>query len=1235
MAENKKDSFTFSDKIKNSKPAFNPFSKRVSSKIGNNGKPKKTLFERTRRDAPFFVAAAAALLMLPFLYKYSGSVEDGAIITPGTDSVFEPDHTRFDPSFEDPSAQIAQLSVRDPLSLIKGWGDPEPAPTANAYDRDGMDDTYTPPARSYRNESTYRQQAPAQTRASFNRQAPAPTKVNKLGSAGMNLRGGGGGFGRFGGANLKTAAKASSAEAPKAGVKPVSLQPLRAAGNPSRSYFGQGSAAQARASRDAMGKANALQALSDAMYDPLKANQAPLGGLGGGDFVGGAGAGKWDPHSEYKGITPWWWDMMKQQEMEKWKWKYFLWRKNFIEPLVKALGEITATAGKGLACCLVMGTDDCDVGRFAGVRAGAGSDPECGNLTAADWNQKMVDEFGEFSEANCYKWGLNSGMSHDDADALWDGGNKAGMSMGPLSVRVDCITGLGWENKNSGSPDIKETNSCSSFKPNVYAYRANFSGKANKGSWQKYHYVVARNYVPGQEGKRLCTYADNGNMTFTGKSETGVRTDAGSGATPAAGRTDVSSSSHRDANRANDMYGALERSDINPEDLPTSCVIYVARNDNGMFDYKHFQQQTMKVLEDRKLCVDDETKDNYCENVFNQLDLFFIESFASRWRLASGNDKLPQMPMLYQEFVDSYLSFRRVAADREQEADTNKLKIDTRTERKMGENAIIGGRCYFNKEISLSCENNTNKATLYHKVKTAEGQVTVKASYRSFDSIPVEGGGSALKAASHEQQVSLPKPENSAGGLKYDLTFDEMKLVNGSTGGYKKANKDYEVSEEDKSLPPGSIIWKAYRGGRLIGTTSCDYNNNGLNAEVVVEQVDPTPAVCAEGETEKIDVEINGKQCPATKTCINNAWGNPVLDDPNCGQPSKEERQLEFVSNIPVEFHQDISLIVDTNNKPLDGKLRVHVAQSNSCVNLADIGKARLLNVDSSIEKLLADAKAKYNRHNALPQYLDGNLPVVPGLRETLEAQGISNEEAKVATFLDYKLESGISVANLLDAMAIVGNDIPLNAVCMLGKTIAANSKDPSGTGNNMFGSFAAFMGEDSSFFPSLMKLEDGVQVVDRRFKGCESGQPYANNKAYHYGHYNWNHATLGDQANSGQNDRDPFVAELKNGMWKDFPLKPIADAIPFQRQRSWDNSAGPIGRTDSVDQQNRKKYHEAYKAVFQPSESCNLSGTSTMSYKQVEAYIKSLCVFGTSAKPTNGNRLDCNRRFKADNNAY
>ena len=132
MAENKKDAFTFSDKIKNSKPAFNPFSKRASSKIGNNGKPKKTLFERTRRDAPFFIAALAALLVLPFLYKYSGNIGDGEpVLTPGmSDTVFDPERFDFSPSEEDSSGQISQLVGRDPLSLIKGWGSSSEEETA-------------------------------------------------------------------------------------------------------------------------------------------------------------------------------------------------------------------------------------------------------------------------------------------------------------------------------------------------------------------------------------------------------------------------------------------------------------------------------------------------------------------------------------------------------------------------------------------------------------------------------------------------------------------------------------------------------------------------------------------------------------------------------------------------------------------------------------------------------------------------------------------------------------------------------------------------------------------------------------------------------------------------------------------------------------------------------------------------------------------------------------------------
>ena len=129
MADNKKEAFTFSDKIKNSKPAFNPFAKRVSSKIGANGKPKKTIFERTKRDAPFFIAALAALLLLPFLYKYSGSIEETGIITPGSaDTVFDPYRDGIGGAFlDDPGGAIAQYMGRVPLVFVPGFGPPVPA----------------------------------------------------------------------------------------------------------------------------------------------------------------------------------------------------------------------------------------------------------------------------------------------------------------------------------------------------------------------------------------------------------------------------------------------------------------------------------------------------------------------------------------------------------------------------------------------------------------------------------------------------------------------------------------------------------------------------------------------------------------------------------------------------------------------------------------------------------------------------------------------------------------------------------------------------------------------------------------------------------------------------------------------------------------------------------------------------------------------------------------------------
>ncbi len=1131
MAENKKDSFTFSDKIKNSKPAFNPFSKRVSSKVGNNGKPKKTLFERTRRDAPFFVAAAAALLMLPFLYKYSGSVEDGAIITPGTDSVFEPDRSGFDPSIEDPSAQIAQLSVRDPLSLIKGWGDPEPAPSMGSYDRDGLDDTYTPPTprSSYRDD--YRPQAPANTRASFQRNTPAPTKVNPLGSASMNFRGGGGGFGRFGGANLKTAAKASSAPAPKAGVKPVSLQPLRSAGNPSRSYFGQGSAAQARASRDAMGKANALQALNDAMYDPLKANQAPLGGLGGGDFVGGAGAGKWDPHSEYKGITPWWWDMMKQQEMEKWKWEYFLWRKGLVEPLIKGLADMTLKFADPFLSCLITGTDDWSMGSMGGTKGSDGSLARCecdGGGTYYDVKQlaELLGNQAPQEDADLEDM-CGTPKAKNDYGCSWKKGSSATGKMSWFGRRRHCLNedyAGKFKTAFSGKDaQMAEAYDCEQMANHTFVLKPGAKYSEDEGYDESFHIVIAKN-IEIADGKKLC----QATKLNTGKVIAGVN----------AGKDNHGASSAKNAGKSNTWLGSTDVGNTDDfrsngseqfegterpyygedyEKYQDACVVYVAEGKVFNHDnYKLALKESVKAAKidetggnKTKRNTQEQYKNSNADELTGKIIPIAVEGFVMKKdTLDRTRTMREKMPMAYKDFLAEYVEGEEFGNYR---CDCISFSITA---------LPIGGLDDI--RASLACEDCQNISV----------SVQIK-----------DGNGNVLINTKNPTQVAKAEGNNPA-VYSASLTAEEQEILKNALQG------------EGEDVKKIVAYWTATKGDEK-DTDSAEYSSG---QEVTVEQPKQTE--------------------PAT--------------------PSPSE----------VSFYNTVAEVMGATD--LLALRSTGTATSNpsySCNALQTIEGKKLIALDADIKKVLEDAKKAYNDKNK-----DAN------------------------SILKYD-ENNISVANLLDAMAILhkkeGNyQAPLNAVCMLGKTIGANSKDGKyDTFNNMFGTFAAFMGEDSSFFPAQFAKIGNDTLLDKRFVGCSQGNEVNGNKAYHYGHYNWNHEELGDQKDGRQDDRAPFEEGLRSGIWKEFPLKPIANAVGFVRNQSWDSSQGAPGEKDSMDAQNRKKYHTAYKDVFQTDGGCKLSGT--MSYDGVKKYVETLCQSDLGQKPTNGNNLECNAEFLADNNAY
>lgn len=482
----KKDSFTFSDKIKNSKPAASKsFANRISSKIGSDGKPRKTLFERTKRDAPFFIAAIVALLLLPFLYKYSGSVEDSpAIVTPGEEVPFNPDARSGFDSIGDPEGQIAQVSGRDSMDLIVGFGskktEEEDPFRYDQFDRSGMDDTSFASANNRdeeyntRNEYRIRKKAPAATRAAFKK-----TPIGSLRSAGLASRSGGKlGVGMWGG-GLKQAANKVKGDAPKSSPKPVSLQPLQAAGKPSRSYFGQGAAAEARRSKDAMSKANAMQALMDAQMKPVEPGK--IGGIAGGDFGGpGGGNGNLDRKFAFNGKEPWWWDMMKKRSQMEWEAKF-----NRKWDWIKFGDKLAQQFLNGFVSCLLAGTDDWSMGKFGAGISGAGSDDECCGYNEDKWKYKYPGL--PLNEDACKAKKDEIAHNEGKEGCGWKAGKKSSSNLNFFQVRWDCLTNGAFaarKARKAGEGVVQELSDCADF----YSQGRYFATVG--GNYSLYHYVV-------------------------------------------------------------------------------------------------------------------------------------------------------------------------------------------------------------------------------------------------------------------------------------------------------------------------------------------------------------------------------------------------------------------------------------------------------------------------------------------------------------------------------------------------------------------------------------------------------------------------------------------------------------------------------------------------------------------------------------------------------------------------
>lgn len=1246
-----KDSFTFSDKIKNSKPmGSKSFANRVSSKIGSDGKPRQTLFERTRRDAPFFIAALVALLLLPFLYKYSGQVSEEPMVTPGSEeSVFDPERYGFDTATGNPDGQIAQFAGRDSLSLIKMGDDTSASdeitndsiPSHDGYDASQESSTSTEVEEN--NTNIYKRAAAPATRAAFRR---AATKINPLSSAGLTSRGGSRlGVGMWGG-GMKTAARKVGASGPRNSPKPVSLQPLQAAGKPSRTSFGNGSAAEARRSKDAMSKANAMQALMDAQMKPVQPGK--IGGLGGGSFGPGGGKGNLDRKFTYNGKEPWWWDMMKTRAQKEWeaefnrKWDWIKWKDNLLKTWLA-----------GAFNCLVTGDEDGAMGKVFGAAKGAGNADKCGKYTEDDWkNCADCMSKGKFGKPSC--WALFNYKGDNGQKDPWSGGNQNSESLGFFSQRVDCLSnGLGgafgkmWSKlfgKNKGT--FAEAGDCNTFAKDGL-YTADFASTKDAGKWTVFHYVV------GIPTNRLSAYYQ---MTPTKQAQELV-------------------------------VGYIDKGTTFNSNIPAMTK----RKDFVPLFVESVAIKNKKIRKNGEVSTIDHNADDKSGYTFTADELSLMEIQEN------GGIK-------YTEFLNN-LRKGGVMIDAGETDAKDSLSVSTKGA-KQGKGFVTGARCPY-PLVRITCENHATVSSQGAKINgmpyahlTFTNGMTGEAAYNAMKSRFLISY--MIQGEDNDVASAITTSTNIAHGQYYDIPHMDIKPYKGSwseqmTGSGFVTNSLGKERNAQNLATGYQVIANSANINKLRGSD----RTNPSNRTIITWEIRQCDSLSVDGESinkggcqngvikerdEKGKVTaILGQDRPgrvvSTATCVYDDGGGvmevpgfptitgndpapqqePVQPQPIVQEPGKVKLDLaNYLSGnggIPAKYNEqgrkDVGLTIPTD-------FGFHTSLNSA--NCRAVGLQRLAKKDA--------AQAVFN-NSAAKSYVDSVLAAVNAAPE------LTAKNTEV-------VHSGeVSVGQLVDAMTIayqknlLNREVPIEVVCSLGKTIGYTSVDPDArvlrnVWRNTFGAFAAYTGVNSSFYPApVVPGEDGKEYADRRFWGCNDIKTSARTadeeknadgtlykmsvddckksprdarcrlknivirNGHHYGNYNWNgkYGPLGQVARKdGAYDRDPYKKALEEGGWTTnaddpnaFPLHAIADVVErkanFTRKQSLTADELKTEDVAGLDDYNRREYVKAYRNIFNDVDKagCQLDDAGTMPVADALRYIGAVCTNGKNKKPGNG----------------
>lgn len=1237
-----KDSFTFSDKIKNSKPmGSKSFANRVSSKIGSDGKPRQTLFERTRRDAPFFIAALVALLLLPFLYKYSGQVSEEPMVTPGSEeSVFDPERYGFDTATGNPDGQIAQFAGRDSLSLIKMGDDTSASdeitndsiPSHDGYDASQESSTSTEVEEN--NTNIYKRAAAPATRAAFRR---AATKINPLSSAGLTSRGGSRlGVGMWGG-GMKTAARKVGASGPRNSPKPVSLQPLQAAGKPSRTSFGNGSAAEARRSKDAMSKANAMQALMDAQMKPVQPGK--IGGLGGGNFGPGGGKGNLDRKFTYNGKEPWWWDMMKTRAQKEWeaefnrKWDWIKWKDNLLKTWLA-----------GAFNCLVTGDEDGAMGKVFGAAKGAGNADKCGKYTAESWAKcERCRSFGEFGKDACH--GLFNYTGADGQKDPWSGGNQNSESLGFFSQRIDCLSnGLGgafgkmWSKlfgKNKGT--FAEAGDCNTFaKDGIYT--ADFDSTKDAGKWTVFHYVV------GIPTNRLSAYYQ---MTPTKQAQELV-----------VGYIDKGTTFN------SNISAMKDRKNFVPLFVESVAI------------------KNKKIRKNGEVSTIDHNADDESGYTFTADELSLMEIQEN------GGIK-------YTEFLNN-LRKGGVMIDAGETDAKDSLSVSTKGA-KQGKGFVTGARCPY-PLVRITCENHATVSNQGAKINgmpyahlTFTNGMTGEAAYNAMKSRFLISY--MIQGEDNDVASAITTSTNIAHGQYYDIPHMDIKPYKGSwseqmTGSGFVTNSLGKERNAQNLATGYQVIANSANIKKLRGSD----RTNPSNRTIITWEIRQCDSLSVDGESinkggcqngvikerdEKGKVTaILGQDRPgrvvSTATCVyddggNNYIGFPVtLDDDNNPDPVPPQPEVKPAPQNPQE--KTLQFADNMNgNKGIPSKYQERTGLLNiPTLSVNGKGGAKPFNETLNSKECLAVGVARGG----------GSAPL---LQQDVAADYINSviastnaSQAFTAANTKFVHSGKVSVPQLVDAMTVAyaqdkNAKVPLEVVCSLGKTIGFNSYDPQmmklrAPWRNTFGAFAAYTSADSSYFPAPLTLQNAknldlantteaqrkkMLIADRRFLGCgaiKQGNGVTikamdSVRPYHYGRYNWNEMSTGDKADVpfiGQTGRDGYLSALERGGWvtnandpKAYPLHAIAEAVGFQRKESVTKQELAASSNKTIDSLNRKEYLTQNYHLFNENSAdpCGL-GDGVMPVEDALRYIGALCINGKNAKPSNSNNRVCGKYY-------